>query len=82
MTTATLTSKGQITIPKKIREQLLLHTGDKLDFTLTAEGDVLLRPVTRHVDEVFGRLDRVGRRPLTATEMDASIQRRMAAREA
>ncbi len=82
MTTATLTSKGQITIPKKIREQLLLHTGDKLDFTLTAEGDVLLRPVTRHVDEVFGRLGRAGQRPLTSAEMDASIRRRMAASEA
>lgn len=82
MTTATLTSKGQITIPKKIREQLLLHTGDKLDFTLTAEGDVLLRLVTRHVDEVFGRLGRAGQTPLTSAEMDASIRRRMATSEA
>ena len=81
MTTATLTSKGQITIPKKIREQLLLHTGDKLDFTLTEAGDVLLRPVTRHVNEVFGRLGRAGQRPLTPAEMDASIQRRKAVSE-
>ena len=31
---ATLTSKGQITIPRKIREQLNLHSGDKLDFKI------------------------------------------------
>ena len=78
MTTATLTSKGQITIPKHIRERLMLQTGDKLDFTLTEAGDVLLKPVTRHVDEVFGRLGKSGQPPLTPAEMDAAIQQRMA----
>lgn len=78
MTTATLTTKGQITIPKDIRERLMLHTGDKLDFSLTESGDVLLKPVTRHVDEVFGRLGKSGQAPLTPAEMDAAIQRRMA----
>jgi AbrB family looped-hinge helix DNA binding protein len=78
MTTATLTTKGQITIPKDIRERLMLHTGDKLDFTLTETGDVLLRPVTCRADQVFGRLGKSGQPPLTPAEMDAAIQRRMA----
>ena len=77
MTTATLTSKGQITIPKEIRERLLLHAGDKLDFNLTDAGDVILRPVTRRVDEVFGRLRKPGQPALTPAEMDAAIQQRM-----
>ncbi|MBK1706963.1 AbrB/MazE/SpoVT family DNA-binding domain-containing protein [Halochromatium glycolicum] len=78
MTTATLTTKGQITIPKHIRDRLMLHAGDKLDFTLTETGDVLLKPVTRRVDEVFGRLARRGQPVLTPADMDAAIQRRMA----
>jgi AbrB family looped-hinge helix DNA binding protein len=56
MTTATLTSKGQVTIPKEIRDRLMLHTGDRIDFTVTDNGDVLLKPPTRRVDDLFGRL--------------------------
>ncbi|AGA88910.1 looped-hinge helix DNA binding domain, AbrB family [Thioflavicoccus mobilis 8321] len=78
MTTSTLTTKGQITIPKHIRERLMLHAGDKLDFTLTETGDILLKPVTRRVDEVFGRLGRPGQPALTPADMDAAIQQRMA----
>jgi AbrB family looped-hinge helix DNA binding protein len=78
VTTSTLTTKGQITIPKIIREQLMLHAGDKLDFTLTETGDVLLKPVTRRVDDVFGRLSRPGQPTLTPADMDAAIQQRMA----
>ena len=78
MTTATLTSKGQVTIPKEIRERLLLHAGDKLDFNLTEAGDVILTPVTRRVDDVFGRLRKPGQSALTPAEMDAAIRQRMA----
>ena len=77
MTTTTLTSKGQITIPKEIRERLVLHTGDRLDFILTETGDLLLKPVTRHVDEVFGRLGKPGQPVLSTADMDAVIQQRM-----
>jgi len=76
MTTATLTTKGQITIPKEIRDRLMLHSGDKLDFQLTEQGEVLLKPVTRHVDEVFGRLSSPSQTTLTPAEMDAAIQQR------
>ncbi|QFY90668.1 AbrB/MazE/SpoVT family DNA-binding domain-containing protein [Magnetovirga frankeli] len=82
MTTATLTTKGQITIPKEIRERLMLHIGDKLDFQLTERGEVLLKPVTRRVNEVFGRLGKAGQKALTAAEMDAAIQQRIADRQA
>lgn len=76
MTVATLTSKGQITIPKDIRTRLMLHAGDRIDFQLTAQGEVLLKPVTRHVDEVFGRLAQKSHRVLTPAEMDQVIKRR------
>jgi AbrB family looped-hinge helix DNA binding protein len=35
MTLATLTSKGQVTIPKQVRDSLRLHTGDKVEFVIT-----------------------------------------------
>ena len=44
-TTATLTSKGQITIPKEIREKLGLKKGDKL-VLIEKDGNVILRKVS------------------------------------
>lgn len=78
MSIATLTTKGQITIPKDIRQRLLLQTGDKVDFTVTESGEVLLKPVTRHVDEVFGRLGKSGQATLSPEDMNAAIRQRLA----
>lgn len=77
MSTATITSKGQITIPKEIRDSLLLHTGDKVDFTLTENGQVLLRPLTRRVADLFGRLQKPGQKVLSPAAMDAAIRKRV-----
>ncbi len=41
--TATLTSKGQMTVPKEIRELLDLHPGDRVELTPDSEGRVLMR---------------------------------------
>ena len=38
----TVTSKGQVTIPKRVRDRLDLGPGSKVDFALTAGGQVLL----------------------------------------
>ena len=77
MSVAIMTSKGQVTIPKSIRDSLGLNMGDKLEFILSENGDALLRPVTRRVDDVFGRLHRPGRRPVSVEEMDEAIARRL-----
>lgn len=42
--TATITSKGQVTIPKRIREQLQLEAGDQLEFVVTQDGELTVRP--------------------------------------
>ena len=42
--TATLTSKGQITIPRKVREELGVHQGDLLVFQTRPRGIVELKP--------------------------------------
>ena len=77
MTIATVTSKCQVTIPKSIRDTLRLQTGDKLEFIVTQEGDTLLRPVTKKVDDVFGRLHKPKRGPVSVEDMDSAIRRRV-----
>lgn len=41
----TVTSKGQVTIPKPLRDYLGLEPGSRVDFAYTADGQVVLRPV-------------------------------------
>ena len=41
-----LTSKGQVTIPKHIRDALNLSPGSAVDFAVNASGQVVLQPAT------------------------------------
>ena len=62
MPISTLTSKGQVTIPKNVRERLHLRTGDKLDFCVQEDGTIRVYPIARKVSEVFGLLaEKAGR---------------------
>jgi AbrB family looped-hinge helix DNA binding protein len=79
MQRATLTSKGQITIPKLVRDSLALHAGDKIEFVLTENNEVLLKPITKKVDEVFGRLFRPDRPAVDIAEMDALLKQKIRA---
>jgi antitoxin PrlF len=63
-TKATLTSKGQTTIPKEIRDGLGLRAGDKLTFTLMPDGVVVVRAKNKHVSDVAGILYKNGRKGL------------------
>lgn len=79
MPTATLTTKGQITIPKSVRDHLGVDTGDRLSFAVQEDGSVVITPITRHVHELAGMLHRPGRRPVSVERMDEAIARRMRA---
>jgi len=79
MTLATLTKKGQVTIPKAVRDSLGLQTGDKLEFVITESGKALFRLVTKKVDDVFGRLHKSGRKSVSIEEMDDVIKQKMRA---
>ena len=78
--TATMTSKGQITIPKRIRERLGLDAGDKVDFVLGSDGSLRIEVRRRDVRELAGMLHRPGTKPLSIQEMDAAIARHLRAR--
>jgi AbrB family looped-hinge helix DNA binding protein len=53
-----MTTKGQITIPKEVREQLRLAPGDRVDFVFDESGALVLRPSGRSVRELYGLLRR------------------------
>jgi AbrB family looped-hinge helix DNA binding protein len=67
MTAATLTSKGQITIPAVVREKLGIAAGDRVEFVELAPGEFALRAATEDVRALKG----VVRRPSTPVSVDA-----------
>ena len=58
MSLSTLTSKGQITIPKDVRDMLQLHAGDKIEFVENDRHEIVLKPVTKRAADVSGLLSR------------------------
>ena len=73
MTLATLTSKGQLTIPKEVREKLRLKTGDRVELTVLPDGRALLTP-SQSLASLGGLLKRPGWRARTVTAMNAAIE--------
>jgi antitoxin PrlF len=63
-TDATLTSKGQTTIPKPIRDSLDMRAGDRMTFTLMPDGVVLMRVKNKRVAELAGLLHKKGRKAM------------------
>lgn len=63
-TVATLTSKGQTTIPKEIRDGLGLRPGDRMTFTLMPDKTVVIRAKTKSVVDLAGLLRRKGGKPV------------------
>src|SRR5512138_3443980 len=76
MPEAKVTSKGQVTIPKEIRDKLRLKTGDRLLFTADEVGEVRLTALNRSLLDLVGCLkSKVTRTtPVTLEEMDEAIQ--------
>jgi AbrB family looped-hinge helix DNA binding protein len=75
MSTATVTSKGQITIPKEIRTLLQVEEGDRIDFVIEGADRVVMRKPGRSLRSLKGLLHRKGRKPVTIEEMDRAIAR-------
>ncbi len=76
MALATMTTKGQITVPKAVRDALRLHSGDKVEVIVREDGSALLKPVTKKAAEVFGKLHSPGRKPVSIEEMNKTIRQR------
>ena len=72
MSTATLTTKGQITIPAIVRVSLGLETGSRVEFVETVDGQYLIVAATKPVQALKGLL-RKPDAPVTITEMNQMI---------
>ncbi len=68
---ATITSKGQTTIPKEIRDCLGLHAKDQIQFTLLPDQTVLLRVKKRSMSELYGMLHDENREAIPVEKMKA-----------
>ena len=74
--TATVTTKGQITIPKEIREHLQIQAGDHVDFIVLEDGRVVLKQATLDIESLEGLLYRSGTKRVSIEEMRRVIRRR------
>lgn len=74
MAAATLTSKGQITVPKEVRRFLSLGTGDRLDFIIEQDGEIRLKPSYVEVSDLKGILKTANQKVVSLEEMRSAIQ--------
>lgn len=79
MAIATMTTKGQITVPKEIRDALRLKPGDRVDFVLGKDGSATLRPATRSIMDLCGILKYDGP-PITVEQMNEGVAKAVAER--
>lgn len=77
---ATLTSKGQITLPKEIRDALSLDAGAKLDFSIQSDGTLCVRPMKRSVSSIVGLLRVPAAKAATVEELDRALEKHLAAK--
>jgi antitoxin PrlF len=75
MTTSVLSSKGQIVIPKEVREKLGLDAGDRVQFVEDPNGGYKIVPATGDVRELRGMVAKP-KAPVSVEQMNAAIARR------
>jgi len=75
---ATVTSKGQVTLPKELRNHLGIQKGSRIRFKIPASGSVELDPVLYDLEDLWRMADQGGQPGITMTfeEMDAAKTRR------
>ncbi len=77
MSTAMLTSKGQVTIPADVRRRMGIDTGDRIEFVELNDGGFVIKPAVDDVRSLKGLL-RKPDKPVSVEQMDAAIRRRAA----
>ena len=66
---ASITSKGQTTIPKNIRDSFSINTGDRMTFTLMPDHTVVMRLKTKSVLNLAGSRHKMGRKSLSVKQL-------------
>jgi antitoxin PrlF len=78
---ATVTIKGQVTVPKAIRDQLKIEQGTQLDFKLNDDGSISVRALKRSALSIVGLLRKPGRSAPTIEQMNQAVADAAAARQ-
>ncbi len=73
MAAATITSKGQITIPAQVRAKMGVDSGDRIEFVDLGKGEFNIVAATRSVKELKGLFRGRRRKPVSIEEMNAAI---------
>jgi len=71
---ATVTGKGQVTLPKEVRERLRVRKGDKVRFVVEDKASIAVTRAEHSIRDLFGILGKP-RRSATLQEMDEAIRR-------
>lgn len=79
MTTATLTSKGQLTVPRDVRQRLGLDSGDRVEFVEIEQGVFAIKPVIDDIRSLKGLLKKPAK-PISVEDMNAAVRARAARR--
>jgi antitoxin PrlF len=74
MASAAITSKGQITVPKEIRDVLGVRPGDRLAFRALEDGTVVVEAETVDLMTLRGAL-KARRKGVTVEAMNEAIRR-------
>lgn len=77
MSIATITTKGQVTIPKNVRDSLKLKSGDKIEIIIAENREAIIRPISKSVDDIFGMLKKENQKTISVEEMNAAVSQRM-----
>lgn len=81
MLTSTISSKGQVTVPKKIREHLHVNATDKIIFIPQEDGRVLITGVEKSAAFLYGMLKhRKPARPVSIEKMNEAVKQARARR--
>jgi AbrB family looped-hinge helix DNA binding protein len=75
---ATVTSKGQVTLPKELRKRFGIQRGSRIRFSIPASGAVKVEPVLYDLEDLWKMADQQGQAGglMTFEEMDAAKARR------
>lgn len=69
-----MSTKGQVVIPRDIRQAAGFAPGVRLKVMLASDGGITLKPALKHkISELAGCLYRPGRKPMSVKEMDKAI---------
>ena len=70
---STVTDKGQVTLPKAIRDRLGIRPGTRVDFQLEPDGTLRVRVLTRGAAGLFGLIARADEKPRSLDEIEAGV---------